>query len=130
MKAAILAAGWGERLRAGGLETPKPLVRVGGRSLLEHALSAVSDAGAREALVVVNENTITDGGNYVLDTNPITQKVRLIIQRTHGAPDTGSGTFLDLLQTASEALPAVLPKNDDGSSAEPFSFMARNACLG
>ena len=51
MRAAILAAGWGERLREGGVDTPKPLVRVADRTLLHHALGAVRDAGADRALV-------------------------------------------------------------------------------
>ncbi len=56
MRAAILAAGRGERLREGGVDTPKPLVQVRGAPLLVHALRAVADAGAADAVVVVNED--------------------------------------------------------------------------
>lgn len=55
MKAAILAAGLGERLRAGGIETPKALLTVAGRPLLAHALAAVAQAGATEVLIAVND---------------------------------------------------------------------------
>lgn len=55
MRAGILAAGRGERLRAGGITTPKALLQIGGRTLLLHALSAVAEAGAREAVIAVNE---------------------------------------------------------------------------
>lgn len=55
MRAGVLAAGLGERLRADGVEEPKSLVRVAGRPLLVHALAAVRDAGADDAVVVVND---------------------------------------------------------------------------
>ena len=48
----ILAAGRGERLRPLTDHVPKPLLQVGGRTLLGRHLSALAGAGAR--LVVVN----------------------------------------------------------------------------
>lgn len=51
----MLAAGLGERLRGDGIAVPKPLVPVGGRPLLAHALAALAAAGAHDAVVVVNE---------------------------------------------------------------------------
>ncbi|MEW6073919.1 MAG: Ig-like domain-containing protein [Planctomycetota bacterium] len=78
---------------------------------------------------VINENIQSDGTNYELSTNPITQKTRLIIQRTKGAPDSGGGTFDDLLRRAVLNLPPIVPKNDDGSSSPPFSFLTRNPVL-
>lgn len=77
----------------------------------------------------VNENVQSDGTNYLLETNPITQKARLTILRQRGEPDVGLGTFESLLRSAAQGLPAVIPKNDDGSSGEPFSFVARNSTL-
>lgn len=77
----------------------------------------------------INENIQSDGTNYRLETNPITQKARLTILRQRGAPDVGLGTFDSLLRFAGDGLPAVIPKNDDGTSSEPFSFVARNATL-
>jgi UDP-N-acetylglucosamine diphosphorylase / glucose-1-phosphate thymidylyltransferase / UDP-N-acetylgalactosamine diphosphorylase / glucosamine-1-phosphate N-acetyltransferase / galactosamine-1-phosphate N-acetyltransferase len=54
---AILAAGTGERLRkaAGGL--PKPLVEIGGRTLLARQADAIIDAGADRILAVVSSET-------------------------------------------------------------------------
>lgn len=48
--AVVLAAGEGTRMKS---QSPKVLHAVGGRSLLGHALSAVSEAGAEAAVVVV-----------------------------------------------------------------------------
>ncbi len=52
MIAMLLAAGRGERLRPITDRIPKPLVEVQGRSLIEHHLQALADAGA--TTVVIN----------------------------------------------------------------------------
>lgn len=77
----------------------------------------------------INENIQSDSSSYRLETNPITQKTRLVILRVRGAPDTGLGTFESKLQFASEGLPPVEPKHDDGSMGDQYSFVARNATL-
>jgi MurNAc alpha-1-phosphate uridylyltransferase len=51
MKAMILAAGRGERMRPHTDEVPKPLLRAGGRALIEYHLHALSRAGVREVVV-------------------------------------------------------------------------------
>ncbi len=48
----ILAAGFGSRLSAARGELPKPLVRVAGKALLDHALGQAAAAGCDEAIVV------------------------------------------------------------------------------
>ena len=78
---------------------------------------------------VINENVQSDSVNYELNTNPITQKTRLIILRTKGAPDAGNGTFESLLQSTTMNLPPVAPKNDNGTDPPPFSFVTRNTVL-
>lgn len=52
MAAVVLAAGRGTRLGALTAATPKPLLPVGGRPLIEHVLAGLAAAGVRRAVVV------------------------------------------------------------------------------
>lgn len=54
----ILAAGFGSRMRPLTDHTPKPLLRAGGRALLEHHLLNLASAGLRE--VVINVSHLAD----------------------------------------------------------------------
>lgn len=54
MKAALIAAGLGERLRRAGFLQPKPLVPVAGQPLIDYVLAAVAAAGLREVACIVN----------------------------------------------------------------------------
>jgi MurNAc alpha-1-phosphate uridylyltransferase len=58
MRAMILAAGRGERLRPMTDELPKPLVEIAGKALIEYHLEALSGAGFRE--VVINQGHLGD----------------------------------------------------------------------
>ena len=72
MKAMILAAGKGERMRPLTLTTPKPLIRVGGVPLIEYHLRALARAGFTE--IVINhawlgqqiEDHLGDGSRFGL----------------------------------------------------------------
>jgi NDP-sugar pyrophosphorylase family protein len=57
VKAAIIAAGLGERLRHGGYTQPKPLVPVAGHPLIDYVLGAVSAAGLQQVACIVNEQS-------------------------------------------------------------------------
>ena len=54
MKAGVIAAGTGERLLAAGIATPKPLVTVAGKALVDHVLDAVAGAGIDAAACIFN----------------------------------------------------------------------------
>jgi len=70
MKAMILAAGRGERMRPLTDHTPKPLLRAGAKRLIEYHIEALAQAGFSE--VVINhahlgeqiEQVLGDGGRY------------------------------------------------------------------
>ena len=51
MKAMILAAGRGERMRPLTDTTPKPLLEVGGRALIEYHLAALAAAGVSDVVI-------------------------------------------------------------------------------
>ena len=55
MKFAILAAGEGSRLFREGVGMPKPLVRVGGETLIGRLLRIFHQQGAEETVVIVNQ---------------------------------------------------------------------------
>ncbi len=57
LQGAIIAAGRGDRLRKGGPDIPKPLVRLGGQPLLVRQAQAMMRAGAAEVLAIVNSET-------------------------------------------------------------------------
>jgi len=54
VKAMVLAAGLGLRMRPLTERMPKPLVQVAGRTLLDHVLDKLGDAGVSEAIVNVH----------------------------------------------------------------------------
>ena len=57
-RAMVLAAGLGKRMRPITVTTPKPLIEVGGRALIDHGLDALERAGVED--VVVNVHYLAD----------------------------------------------------------------------
>jgi N-acetyl-alpha-D-muramate 1-phosphate uridylyltransferase len=72
MKAMVLAAGRGERLRPLTERTPKPLVEAGGKPLIDWHLERLAAAGCREAVINVSHLAeqvvahVGDGARYGL----------------------------------------------------------------
>ena len=52
--AMVLAAGQGKRMRPLSAVTPKPLVKVGGRALIDHCLDGLAAVGVERAIVNVH----------------------------------------------------------------------------
>jgi MurNAc alpha-1-phosphate uridylyltransferase len=57
-RAIVLAAGLGTRMRPYNGQVPKPLVEIGGKSLIDYSLDRLADAGVERA--VVNVHHIAD----------------------------------------------------------------------
>ena len=57
LRGGVIAAGHGTRLRADGYRVSKPMTPVGGRPLIEHALSRFRAVGVDRVTVIVNEES-------------------------------------------------------------------------
>ena len=121
MKAMILAAGRGERMRPLTDHTPKPLLRVGDKSLIEHLLAALARAGVRD--IVINHAHL---GEQIVHTLGDGARLGVHIQYSHeaqGSLETGGGIF--------NALPLLgrdpfLVVNGDIWTDFPFASLLRN----
>ncbi len=90
MKAMILAAGRGERMRPLTDDTPKPLLMAGGKRLIEYHLEGLSRAGVHD--IVINhahlgeqiEQVLGDGSRY---------GVSITYSAEGRALETGGGIF-------------------------------------
>ncbi|MFL1515528.1 N-acetylmuramate alpha-1-phosphate uridylyltransferase MurU [Pseudomonas prosekii] len=104
MKAMILAAGKGERMRPLTLTTPKPLVRAGGVPLIEYHLQALAAGGFTE--VVINHAWL---GQQIEDYLGDGSRFGLSIQYSpEGEPlETGGGIFRALPLLGDEAFVVV-----------------------
>lgn len=89
MRAMILAAGRGERLRPLTDKIPKPLLQVGSRRLIEHHIERLSNQGFKEIIINTHhlaelvETTLGDGSAY-----GVTLKYS---RETHALLETGGG---------------------------------------
>ena len=88
MKAMILAAGLGTRLRPLTSDRPKALVEIGGRSLLEITLSRLRTFGVGEVIVNVHHfaDVVVD---YLKANNNF--GIRIEVSREEALLDTGGG---------------------------------------
>ena len=113
MKAMILAAGLGTRLRPLTDDRPKALVEVGGRTLLEIALARLTSFGIRE--VIVNVHHFADKIVDYLQANR-NFGIEIAISREDVLLDTGGGlkkaAYFFLRNFASAEDPFVLHNVD------------------
>lgn len=90
MKAVILAAGKGTRMRDLTQEVPKPMLRVHGKPILQHIVDGLASAGIREICIItgwraeVIERHFGDGAPYGVHIHYARQEVQ---DGTGRAPD-------------------------------------------
>ena len=79
LQGAIIAAGRGERLRTDGEDIPKPLVRIGGETLLARQARMMMRIGAREVVAIVNSETASV---IARDRIELPEHLRLMVRDT------------------------------------------------
>lgn len=123
MRAMILAAGRGERLKPLTNRVPKPLLEVQGRSLIEWQLRALADAGFREIVVNLShlgeriEEAIGDGGRLGVRVS--------YAKEPPGALETGGGIHNALDRLGPEPFAVV---NGDIYTDYPFARLRAVKC--
>ena len=86
-RAIVLAAGLGTRMRPYNGHIPKPLVEIGGKSLIDYSLDRLADAGVQR--VVVNVHHLADALERHLASR---QRPQIVISDERGALlGTGGG---------------------------------------
>jgi dTDP-glucose pyrophosphorylase len=128
MKAVILAAGKGTRMRELTSELPKPMLRLQGKPILEHIVAGIVAAGIREIFIVtgwradVIENHFSDGKKF---RAKISFGRQLVQDGTGKAPEiakefVGDSPFLltygDIL-VPPETYPQTIRRFDEGDFA-------------
>jgi N-acetyl-alpha-D-muramate 1-phosphate uridylyltransferase len=106
VSAMVLAAGLGTRMRPYNGHIPKPLVEIGGKSLIDYSLDRLADAGVERAVVNVHHLADTLGHHLAARKRP-----RIIISDERGALlGTGGGIAKALPQLG--AAPFFLVNSD------------------
>jgi MurNAc alpha-1-phosphate uridylyltransferase len=120
MKAMILAAGRGERMRPLTDETPKPLIEVGGSPVIVHLIQALAKAGLCD--IVINYahlgerivERLGDGGNLGVNIR--------YSPETSGALETGGGIYNALPLLDGDPFVVI---NGDVWTDYPFAHLPR-----
>jgi len=133
MKAMVLAAGLGTRLRPLTNQQPKALVEIGGRTLLEMTLTRLREFGVRE--VIINVHHFANMIEQYLHINR-NFGLHIEISREEELLDTGGGLKKAgwfFLEYAQGSVAPFLLHNVDGISTFDFDAMVahhkQNAAL-
>lgn len=119
VRAGIIAAGLGERLKASG--PMKPLVPVLGRPLIDRVLEAIGDAGATEAVVIINEASTAIRDHVAAAEWPFA--IRWIVRTT----PSSMHSFLLVLEALGGDQPVLLSTVDTLAPPGAFGEFVRAA---
>ncbi len=123
LNAALLAAGLGQRMRPLTETTPKPLLTLGGRALLDHALDRLAEAGVTR--VVVNAHWHADQIATHLARRggpPVT-----VLRREADLLDTGGGVAASLREGLFGEAPFFIANSDSVWLDGPLPALGRMA---
>jgi N-acetyl-alpha-D-muramate 1-phosphate uridylyltransferase len=119
MRAMILAAGRGERMRPLTDHTPKPLLKAGGRPLIEHLISGLVAGGITE--IIVNTAHLGEQVEAALGDGSYLG-ARLRFSREGEALETGGGIYRALPLLGEKPFLVV---NGDIATDFPFGALTR-----
>jgi NDP-sugar pyrophosphorylase family protein len=126
LKAAVIAAGSGDRLRRAGIPQPKPLVPIAGVPLIERVLGALASVDIEDVALILNARSESDAAEQHCRCALPHLKLEILRQNTPSsmeslfalAPYLQTGPFL-LLTVDAIFGPRVLPALLDGWTARP-----------
>ena len=120
LRGGVIAAGEGSRLRADGFRDSKPMVQVGGRPLIDHALDRFRAAGIRKVTVAINE--ASDDCRRWLERNAGDFDLDMIVRST----PSSYATFQLVAGRLANA-PAVVTTVDSVMPVDDFRHFVRSA---
>lgn len=139
----VLAAGLGTRMRPLTETIPKPLVRLGGRALIDHALDRLADAGITRAVVNVHYLAdqieahlsgrqlpaieISDERARILDTGG---GIRRALPRVGGGPFVVHNSDSVWLESGSQNVTRLVAAWDAARMDALLLLASRKRCLG
>jgi NDP-sugar pyrophosphorylase family protein len=80
MKAGIIAAGEGSRLKSEGIALPKPLVPVNGVPLINRLITSFASNGISEVVCIINEYSLDV--QHVVEESSLPIPVKFVVQTT------------------------------------------------
>jgi len=120
LQGGIIAAGEGSRLRADGYRQSKPMVRVGGRPLIDHALGRFRSIGIQRLTIVINE--ASDDCRQWLEGHAGDFDLNVIVRTT----PSSYATFQVVAGRLANA-PAVITTVDTVMPDDDFLFFVKSA---